>query len=539
MATPHVPEPRPICTFRRFGGAALSVAGSARGVGERREEREQRLVGGGWPVLVDRDDPDRAAAPCGDGEREGIETGERDDVEAGRRRDAGEDAIRDHEVDRTRDEQQLFSGGDRNRQRAHSVEQRAAVARHRHLVDPPKARGARTALADRRRLDSFEDAPSCGVGCARERAVHGEQRCRCRRRERESSTGARDLENPRHRELEAVDRGSGRDRRAGTAAVPPVYVAHCRLDLVKRDAVERCAPEQCASVVARDASHDRVDLGRPELDARSCDVRALQETTRGRARRRGRGRLGGAFTRWVGQLARQTRLRPPRHAPPPSSRERRVAASTASSTADRNPCVSSSFSAAAVVPPGDVTVARSVSGASPLSASSAAAPISVWRTSASAWSRVRPTITPASIIASASRNRYAGPEPERPVTASRWGSDTRTTVPTEPRTRSALSTSSSVASEPAAMADAPLPTIAGRFGIALTTGRPGAACSSVAMLTPAAMERTRACSGNAVALAVSASTTSGGFTATTRRSTSAAAHAGLGTTRTPVSRLSR
>ena len=144
--------------------------------------------------------------------------------------------------------------------------------------------------------------------------------------------------------------------------------------------------------------------------------------------RTGSGSFGGSLD----SGRRVTRL-------PPDSRERRVAASTASSSAARIPCVSSACSAAAVVPPGDVTAARSDSGVSPPSLSSVAAPSSVWRTSASAVARGSPTSTPASVIASARRNTYAGPDPDNPVTASSWLSGTRTTVPTAPSTRSASS----------------------------------------------------------------------------------------------------
>ena len=57
--------------------------------------------------------------------------------------------------------------------------------------------------------------------------------------------------------------------------------------------------------------------------------------------------------------------------------------STASRNAARTPCDSSTASPAAVVPPGDVTAARNDSGDSSPSASSVAAPSSVWRTSCS------------------------------------------------------------------------------------------------------------------------------------------------------------
>src|SRR5215203_6066582 len=84
--------------------------------------------------------------------------------------------------------------------------------------------------------------------------------------------------------------------------------------------------------------------------------------------------------------------------------------------AARTPWRSSSRSPAAVVPPGLVTAVRSSAGLLPLSTSSFADPSRVWNASVSAVSRGRPPRTPASAIASATRNRYAGPDPERPVT---------------------------------------------------------------------------------------------------------------------------
>ena len=85
-------------------------------------------------------------------------------------------------------------------------------------------------------------------------------------------------------------------------------------------------------------------------------------------------------------------------------------------------------------------------------------------TSSVATSRVSPTSTPASIIASATRKKYAGPEPDKPVTASSAGSPTRTTIPTAPSRRSARSRCSAPACVPPAIADAPMPDERGRVG---------------------------------------------------------------------------
>ena len=95
---------------------------------------------------------------------------------------------------------------------------------------------------------------------------------------------------------------------------------------------------------------------------------------------------------------------------------------------------------AAVVPPGDVTAARSASGSPRPAASSVAEPSSVCSTSACRDRRgAGPPSTPPSMSASATSNTYAGPEPESPVTASSCCSATRTTMPTARRSRSASS----------------------------------------------------------------------------------------------------
>jgi len=205
---------------------------------------------------------------------------------------------------------------------------------------------------------------------------------------------------------------------------------------------------------------------------------------------------------------------------------------TASSIAARSRADSSSRSPAAVVPPGDVTAARNAAGPSSLWASNVAEPSSVCSTSFSDTSRVNPTSTPASIIASATRKTYAGPDPDRPVTASSADSLTVTTIPTAPSKRDARSRCWLVAWRPAAIADAPNPTSAGVLGIARTTGRPGASASNDAIVTPAAIDNTRVSGRSEVSAASRLAATSPGLTATITTSASATAHAGLGTTRT-------
>src|SRR5207248_1741461 len=114
-----------------------------------------------------------------------------------------------------------------------------------------------------------------------------------------------------------------------------------------------------------------------------------------------------------------------------------------------------------VVPPGDVTASRSSTGCMCSSRSSTAVPSIVWTTSCVETSRERPSRMPASIIASASRAKYAGPEPDTAVTASMYGSATSTTGPRCASTSRASATFSSVACAPAHRPVIPSCTVAG------------------------------------------------------------------------------
>ena len=93
--------------------------------------------------------------------------------------------------------------------------------------------------------------------------------------------------------------------------------------------------------------------------------------------------------------------------------------------------------------------------------------------------------------------RRPDPSPTGPVTASSCGSGTRTTTPTAPSTRSASSRSASVACAPGRDRGHAGPTSAGVFGIARTTGRPGARPRASAIATPAAIDSTIASSAEA------------------------------------------
>ena len=71
-----------------------------------------------------------------------------------------------------------------------------------------------------------------------------------------------------------------------------------------------------------------------------------------------------------------------------------------------------------VVPPGDVTISRQLDRVHVLIAEELRRPDMVWTTSSVETSRERPRSIPASIIDSARRAKYAGPEPETAVIAS-------------------------------------------------------------------------------------------------------------------------
>ena len=84
---------------------------------------------------------------------------------------------------------------------------------------------------------------------------------------------------------------------------------------------------------------------------------------------------------------------------------------------------------------------------------------------------------------------YAGPDPDKPVTASSWLSSSSMLMPTASNSARAVARSSAVARLPGDTAVAAAPTSAGVFGIARTTRTPSeTACSIVAVSKPAAIE---------------------------------------------------
>src|SRR5213594_1547367 len=175
--------------------------------------------------------------------------------------------------------------------------------------------------------------------------------------------------------------------------------------------------------------------------------------------------------------------------PCPSSRERWVARSTALMNVVRIPPSSSAAMPAIEVPPGEQTISLTAPGWSPVSRSSVAAPRTVWVARVIAVIRSSPIRTPPSASDSITTAMYAGPEPDRPVTASISSSPSTTTRPTALKISPAVSRSP--ASSPSAFATAVTPsrTRAGVFGI--TRMRRASLCRSArifAVETPAAIE---------------------------------------------------
>ena len=89
----------------------------------------------------------------------------------------------------------------------------------------------------------------------------------------------------------------------------------------------------------------------------------------------------------------------------PSSADRMAAASMAVSSAARTRWFSSSRMAAMVVPPGQVTASRRVTGCSPESRSMVAAPTADWMINSVDTARGNPSRMPASIMASTRKKK--------------------------------------------------------------------------------------------------------------------------------------
>ena len=171
------------------------------------------------------------------------------------------------------------------------------------------------------------------------------------------------------------------------------------------------------------------------------------------------------------------------------------------------------------VPPGLVTWSFSRPGCSPVSSTSLAAPSTVWAARAIATGRDRPTFTPPSASASMAMKTKAGPEPERPVTASRSGSSTMCAEPTAWKRARAWARSSSVAWAPRARALAPSPTSTAVFGMVRTIRTPVPSLRAIfAIEMPAAIEITSLRWSMAGAISSSSASMTCGFTDSTTTS---------------------
>ena len=182
---------------------------------------------------------------------------------------------------------------------------------------------------------------------------------------------------------------------------------------------------------------------------------------------------------------------------------------------------------------------RSTAAVSLPSASMRPAPRQVCAASARAVSRGSPSCTAASSIASTSRKKYAGPEPDNAVTVSICASSSiQRTMPAAPSRRSASERWSWSTLRLAHRPLAPAPTSAGVLGMQRTMACcPPSRRSIWAMRMPAAMEMTSGFHArNGVASAAQTSCITCGFTASTTQSAPAAASALSVKTRTSNSR---
>ena len=251
----------------------------------------------------------------------------------------------------------------------------------------------------------------------------------------------------------------------------------------RRGSSPRASSPGCGGRRARSARRPRRGRLRRGAPGGAALVRGARGVPRGRCGRGHRARAGRArdgreacrSSSSLGAAARDGDAAEA-HVPSLSPARRRapwrafIAAWIALRNAARTPADSSSRIAAIVVPPGEVTISRSSTGCIFSSRSCFAVPSIVWTTSCVEISRESPSRSPASIIASARRAKYAGPEPETAVTASIARSGTRTTAPRCASVSSASVRCSSPACAPAQIPAIPSCTVDGVFGIARTTG---------------------------------------------------------------------
>ena len=278
-----------------------------------------------------------------------------------------------------------------------TAEQGLAVGHDRDAVEPTQAPVGPGVERTGPLSTPERTSPPAALGEPHELLGEPEQRGRPRGGEQQSAPGratsAIRPNGPPHTRGCGRDRSSRDRRQVGRAEVGAPARGDRLDDLVEPETLERCE-----LVRARPARPSTDSTGRDEdlgaahpLRVRSPATPSAAAATVGRAARRRRA-AGSTDSSLRGRRLAGRRVT--RRARPSDA----VAAATASRNAARRPAASSSRSPAAVVPPGDVTAARSASGPS---RSGRAA----WPSRAASARRARwpchagsPTSTPASIM---------------------------------------------------------------------------------------------------------------------------------------------
>ena len=330
---------------------------------------EARVRGRGSP-LVHRARRSPGAPRRREPEGDRVEIGEGHDLDPGPQRAAGEAPVGDDEVRVGHREQQLVDRLDARDRRA-ARRRRSAPRPRRATRAAPTARpaaGSGPASPASRRW------PPTGAGQAGRSAGGAGATTRAGR----SRRGPGRRGGPRRapgRARRAGRRGGGRDRSTPSARRCPSPTPRTRSarSSARSTPVEAVEPEQRGGSPPTTRRITESSSVRPSRSWRPA-TRAFTTRDAGSVRRGSRctRRTGAGSSRGGRDAARL--LIGSLTGDWPSSRERSVAAVTASRSAPRiEPC-SSARSPAAVVPPGDVTAARSASGPSSLSTSSAPAP---------------------------------------------------------------------------------------------------------------------------------------------------------------------
>ena len=124
----------------------------------------------------------------------------------------------------------------------------------------------------------------------------------------------------------------------------------------------------------------------------------------------------------------------------------------------------------------------------PLSRASRAAPSSIWAAKVLALSRGRPQVTAPSARPSMNRQAKAPPQPATALPASIRCSGNASSRPEAAMSARKASSCGFVSRALASYSVSPAPTAQAVLGMIRRMGQPGAACSSAAMVTPAAMD---------------------------------------------------